>query len=158
MTVARARLHGRGDETEPPPALGRGRRAHGGRRSQALPRRPFTHRNGFAHRLVHRRWYPSAGRRLLFARPASRAARGAEGDMRWTFASALVFFAAIPAGAQDPRREDFAYGIAVRPSVEAPLYRARLPLAIYRSITRPDLGDLRVFNAGGALVPPGLWR
>jgi hypothetical protein len=77
--------------------------------------------------------------------------------MRGTFASALVFFAAIPAGAQDPRREDFAYGIAVRPSVEAPLYRARLPLAVYRSVTRSDLGDLRVFNAGGALVPHELW-
>jgi len=77
--------------------------------------------------------------------------------MRGTFASALVFSIAIPAGAQDPRRQDFAYGIAVRPSVEAPLYRARLPLAIYRSVTRPDLGDLRVFNAGGALVPHELW-
>ena len=77
--------------------------------------------------------------------------------MRGTFASALVFSIAIPAGAQDPRREDFAYGIAVRPSVEAPLYRARLPLAIYRSVTRSDLGDLRVFNAGGGLVPHELW-
>lgn len=77
--------------------------------------------------------------------------------MRWTIASALVFSMAVPAGAQDPRREDFAHGIAVRPSVEAPLYRARLPLAIYRSVTRSDLGDLRVFNAGGGLVPHELW-
>ena len=77
--------------------------------------------------------------------------------MRWTFASALVFSIAVPASGQDPRREEFAYGIAVRPSVEAPLYRARLPLAIYRSVTRSDLGDLRVFNAGGALVPHELW-
>lgn len=77
--------------------------------------------------------------------------------MRWIFASALVLFLAIPAGAQDPRREDFAYGIAVHPSVEAPLYRARLPVAVYRSVTRSDLGDLRVFNASGALVPHELW-
>ena len=77
--------------------------------------------------------------------------------MKWTFASALVFSMAVSAQAQDPRREDFAYGIAVRPSVEAPLYRARLPLAVYRSVTRSDLGDLRVFNAAGALVPHELW-
>jgi hypothetical protein len=77
--------------------------------------------------------------------------------MRRASASALFFFIAIPAGAQDPRREDFAYGIVVRPSVEAPLYRARLPLAVYRSVTRSDLGDLRIFNAGGALVPHELW-
>jgi hypothetical protein len=77
--------------------------------------------------------------------------------MKSTFASALVFFLAIPAGAQDPRPEDFAYGIAVRPSVVAPLYRVRLPIAVYRSVTRSDLGDLRVFNASGALVPHELW-
>ncbi len=77
--------------------------------------------------------------------------------MRWTLASALVVSLAVPAHAQDPRKDDFAYGIAVRPSIEAPLYRVRLPLTVYRSVTRSDLGDLRVFNAGGALVPHELW-
>lgn len=75
--------------------------------------------------------------------------------MRATLAAAFLFFLVIPAGAQE--REDFAYGIAVRPSVEAPLYRARLPVAVYRSVTRPDLGDLRIFNAAGELVPHELW-
>ena len=77
--------------------------------------------------------------------------------MRWTLAGALVVSLAAPLHAQDPQKEDFAYGIAVRPSAEAPLYRVRLPLAVYRSVTRSDLGDLRVFNAGGALVPHELW-
>ncbi len=76
--------------------------------------------------------------------------------MRGAFASAFLFCIAIPAGAQ-ARREDFAYAIAVHPSVEAPLYRARLPIAVYRSVTRSDLGDVRVFNASGALVPHELW-
>jgi Protein of unknown function (DUF3999) len=72
-------------------------------------------------------------------------------------ASFLVLGAASLAHAQDPRREDFAYSIAVRPSAEAPLYRVRLPLSVYRSITRDDLGDLRVFNGAGSLVPHELW-
>ncbi len=77
--------------------------------------------------------------------------------MRRILASVLLLGAAAPAHAQDPRREDFAYSIAVRPSAEAPLYRVRLPLTVYRSLTRPDLGDLRVFNEAGALVPHELW-
>jgi hypothetical protein len=76
---------------------------------------------------------------------------------RWTLAGALAIFLAAPAQAQDPRKHDFAYGIAVRPGKDAPLYRVRLPLAVYRGVTRSDLGDLRVFNAGGGLVPHELW-
>jgi hypothetical protein len=33
----------------------------------------------------------------------------------------------------------------------------RLPIEVYQSITRPDLGDLRVFNARGEPVPHELW-
>ena len=77
--------------------------------------------------------------------------------MKWTLAPALVVSLAAPARAQDPRQEDFAFGVAVRPGTDAPLYRVRLPLSVYRGVTRPDLGDLRVFNAGGALVPHELW-
>ncbi len=77
--------------------------------------------------------------------------------MRRILASVLVLSAAAPASAEDPRREDFAYSIAVRPLAEEPLYRVRLPLTVYRSITRDDLGDLRVFNGAGSLVPHELW-
>ncbi len=76
---------------------------------------------------------------------------------KWTLAGALVISLAAPAHAQQPRKEDFAYGIEARPRRDAPLYRVRLPLAVYRGATRRDLGDLRVFNAGGALVPHELW-
>jgi len=77
--------------------------------------------------------------------------------MKVTLAGALVVSLAVPAHAQDPRKDDFAYGIAVHPGTDAPLYRIRLPLEVYRRVTRRDLGDLRVFNAGGALVPHELW-
>ena len=76
---------------------------------------------------------------------------------KWTLAWALAIFLASPASAQDLRENDFAYGITIRPRTDAPLYRVRLPLAVYRRVTRSDLGDLRVFNAGGALVPHELW-
>ena len=76
---------------------------------------------------------------------------------KWTLAGALAISLASPANAQDPRKNDFAYGIAVHPGKDAPLYRVRLPLAVYRGVTRSDLGDLRVFNSGGALVPHELW-
>lgn len=78
--------------------------------------------------------------------------------MRLTLAGALALSSALPAAAQDPQRLDFAYAIAVRPESDAPLFRVRLPLAVYRGVTRPDLGDLRVFNADGALVPHELWN
>jgi hypothetical protein len=77
--------------------------------------------------------------------------------MKWTLAGAIVVTLAVPADAQEPGMDDFAYGISVRPGTDAPLYRVRLPLSVYRSVTRPDLGDLRVFNADGALVPHELW-
>ncbi|HEY7700175.1 MAG TPA: DUF3999 domain-containing protein [Vicinamibacteria bacterium] len=80
--------------------------------------------------------------------------------MKWTILrvwGALLVFIAVPARAQDPRKEDFAYGIAVDPRTDAPLYRLRLPIAVYRGLTRHDLGDLRMFNAGGELVPHELW-
>jgi hypothetical protein len=70
---------------------------------------------------------------------------------------AMAVLLAVSARGEDPRREDFAYSIPVIPSTESPLYRVRLPLSVYRSLTRPDLGDLRVFNADGALVPHELW-
>jgi len=76
---------------------------------------------------------------------------------KWTLAGALAVSLAAPAHAQDPRKDDFAYGIAVRPRTVAPLYRVRLPPAVYRGVTRSDLGDLRVFNAAGSLVPHELW-
>ena len=50
-------------------------------------------------------------------------------------------------------RNDFARGFTVEPEGEGPLWELRLPEDVYRTVTRPDLGDLRVFNRDGAMVP-----
>lgn len=48
---------------------------------------------------------------------------------------------------------DFAYGVAIRADGGDALYRLELPRAVYRGAVRPDLGDLRVFNGAGEIVP-----
>jgi hypothetical protein len=48
---------------------------------------------------------------------------------------------------------DFAYGLAIRADGGDALYRLELPRAVYRGALRRDLGDLRVFNGSGEVVP-----
>ena len=52
-----------------------------------------------------------------------------------------------------PQPDDFAYGIELGVDGSSALYRASLPLDVYRHTRRPDLGDLRVFNAADEAVP-----
>ncbi|HEY6239679.1 MAG TPA: DUF3999 domain-containing protein [Burkholderiales bacterium] len=47
----------------------------------------------------------------------------------------------------------FAYGIAIHADAREALYRLELPRAVYRGVVRRDLGDLRVFNGAGEVVP-----
>jgi hypothetical protein len=58
----------------------------------------------------------------------------------------------------DPSPQDFAYKMRVIGTGDAAAYRLSLPLAVYRKITHPDLGDLRVFNGSGEAVPFALER
>jgi hypothetical protein len=60
--------------------------------------------------------------------------------------------------AQDPSPKDFAYGQLAIPARDAAAYRLPLPLGVYQNTYRADLGDLRVFNAEGAVVPFSLSR
>jgi len=53
--------------------------------------------------------------------------------------------------AEDP--SSFAYGITIRTDGGEALYRLELPRAVYRGAVRRDLGDLRVFNRAGEVVP-----
>jgi hypothetical protein len=55
-------------------------------------------------------------------------------------------------------REDFAYGQLIVPSSPATGYRLALPVDFYRAAVRADLGDLRVFNGDGEVVPYALQR
>jgi len=49
--------------------------------------------------------------------------------------------------------QDFAFGSQVTTPGESFAYRVPLPLAVYQGSVREDLGDIRVFNANGELVP-----
>ena len=68
----------------------------------------------------------------------------------------LTYSSLIQAQAVLP--EDFAFAQLAIPARDAAAYRFPLPLAVYQNTFRDDLGDLRVFNAEGMVVPFSLSR
>lgn len=54
------------------------------------------------------------------------------------------------------RPEDFAYGMPIRADAGDALYEIAIPASVYSAVTRADLGDLRVFNGRGEVVPHAL--
>jgi len=60
---------------------------------------------------------------------------------------------AASVGAAPLNKNDYANGMPVRANYAQPLVETVLPDAVYRIVTRADLGDLRVFNADGMPVP-----
>lgn len=61
-----------------------------------------------------------------------------------------------PALAAPPAPTDFAYGMSIVTDGTAPLYELTVPRELYQTVTRADLGDVRVFNAAGESVPHAL--
>ncbi|MBE9536446.1 MAG: DUF3999 domain-containing protein [Proteobacteria bacterium] len=57
-----------------------------------------------------------------------------------------------------PRPEMFAYGMQLEVSGDNAFYELEIPLEIYQKTTRRDLGDVRVFNGSGQVVPHALRR
>jgi len=55
-----------------------------------------------------------------------------------------------------PQKRDFAWGMTLEMGAASPFYRLSLPLNVYTGVVRPDLGDLRVLNGQGAVVPQSL--
>jgi hypothetical protein len=51
---------------------------------------------------------------------------------------------------------DFAYGMAIEADAAQGLHEIEIPAAVYRAVTRADLGDVRVFNGQGEVVPHAL--
>jgi len=64
--------------------------------------------------------------------------------------------AAAAAAAESPTPRDFAYGLDIEPELDRPVQQFNVPEAVYQGVTRADLGDLRVFNGGGIVVPHAL--
>jgi len=52
--------------------------------------------------------------------------------------------------------DDFAFGMLLQSDGPQALVRIDLPAAVHTGVRRPDLGDLRVFNAAGEAVPHAL--
>ncbi len=65
----------------------------------------------------------------------------------------LIFACCVPVQAETLAPGDFAAGLPLPEAREGGAYSLTLPLAVYDKVTRPDLGDLRVFNGAGEAVP-----
>ena len=63
---------------------------------------------------------------------------------------------ALAASAATPEPKDFARGLYLRAPEELPAFELELPDAVYDGVVRADLGDLRVFNRAGIVVPHAL--
>lgn len=72
--------------------------------------------------------------------------------MKFNLAAGLLCLAQ-GASAAAPTTNDYAQGIRVQALSDRPLVEAALPDDVYRTVTRADLADLRVFNADGIAVP-----
>jgi hypothetical protein len=71
------------------------------------------------------------------------------------FSTALLGAAAC---AQSIRPETFAYQAKIDVGGAGPFHQFALPMSLYQSVRRSDLGDLRVFNGKGEVVPHALLR
>ena len=73
--------------------------------------------------------------------------------VRVMFLAASCMVAAGPVLGAPPSKNDYAKGMTIDASHSQPMIETVLPEEVYRTITRDDLGDLRVFNAEGQPVP-----
>ena len=85
--------------------------------------------------------------------PAQKADR-----LKRALAAMLALGVMASAHAAEVTPADFALGMKVVTSGEAAGYRASLPLAVYQNAVRADLGDVRVFNGRGEVVPFAIER
>lgn len=76
---------------------------------------------------------------------------------RKSLVAVMLTLATGLAAAEDIGLDDFAWHAAITTTTDdSPLHELRLPLEVHRAATHPGLGDLRVFNAAGDVVPHGL--
>lgn len=69
----------------------------------------------------------------------------------------IMFFVMSGFSAAAEKPADYAYGLKIEASGSEALYDVTLPPAVYQGVTRRDLGDVRVFNGAGEVVPHA-WR
>lgn len=73
--------------------------------------------------------------------------------VRAMFLAMSSMLAASPVLAAPPSKNDYASGLSVQAPASQPMIETLLPEEVYRTVTRDDLGDVRVFNAEGMPVP-----
>jgi hypothetical protein len=78
--------------------------------------------------------------------------------MRAAACGLLALLACVRALSADLVRQDFGYGMTLQTDGQAAVYQVALPLALYQHTARPDLGDIRVVNGNGEMVPYALQR
>ncbi len=72
--------------------------------------------------------------------------------MKWRWLLLALLCSGTAAGAGD-RPEDFAYAVTVQTGAGEALQRVEIPQSVYEGAARSDLGDVRVFNGAGEVVP-----
>lgn len=65
----------------------------------------------------------------------------------------LLFSSLCQASESIPTPEMFAYGVELKAAGNNAFYEVEIPLEIYKVVTRKDLGDIRIFNSNGEVVP-----
>ncbi|MDD3482601.1 DUF3999 family protein [Azovibrio restrictus] len=71
----------------------------------------------------------------------------------------LAFLASgVPAAESGPYPGDAAHRAEIVTTGTGPFHRLPLPLTVYQGAARADLGDLRVLNAQGEVLPHAWWR
>lgn len=68
-------------------------------------------------------------------------------------ASFLLLLAGLSHAAAALLPHDFAFGVPLTTEGDSAFFDFEIPAAVYAGATRTDLGDIRVFNGDGALVP-----
>jgi Protein of unknown function (DUF3999) len=65
----------------------------------------------------------------------------------------LLFLLASLGVAAQERPDEFAYSVSLELSGDGALYQIEVPRPVYEGVTRADLGDVRIFNGRGEVVP-----
>ncbi|RZB37823.1 MAG: hypothetical protein SRB2_00925 [Desulfobacteraceae bacterium Eth-SRB2] len=78
--------------------------------------------------------------------------------MRYFLIILSILFMSAEAQAKPLTTNDFAYGLPINVDGRRAVYSITLPKEVYKNCTRSDLGDIRVFNAHGDMVPHTIRR
>lgn len=73
--------------------------------------------------------------------------------MRLVLIVLLVVLTFVSSHAEDLHLQDFSSAFQLTTDNDSALYSVAIPEVIYETVTRTDLGDIRVFNADGDVVP-----